>query len=167
MNALLMALAMSRGMLGSHVGIGLLLSADIRVGGARGRMRASLLVLLVLFAACASVPTDTASLQAQGYKKLALTFVTGSGERRESPNYEVWWKDTRDADRRTHYCLVPKISGSGYNWRITVFVNEKEAWSYDSGGLAGRPAVKQGIDCTTSPALPEGSLTWRVNYTYW
>jgi len=141
------------------------------IPGEEHAMRSTALFgVLVILAGCAGLVTDVASLQAQGYKKSPMTFVTATGEQREMTNCDLWVKVTRpegasahEAGQIVHACLVPKTSGAGFDWRLTVYVDDKDTWSYESG----RGPFRQWIDCTTSRPLPEGRLSWRVWYTYW
>jgi hypothetical protein len=68
----------------------------------------------------------------------------------------VWSKESRDPEREAHICVVPgqSLTGAGYNWEITVFIDDKEAWSCRSGPLQGRPLTRAtGIDCAASGRL--------------
>ncbi len=111
---------------------------------------------------------DVDALKAQGYRPPHVTHVTATGERREATNYELWWKESRDQDRRAYLCVVPKREGAGYNWRMALYLDAKETWAFESGAMYGKPSgLRLGIDCTVSPALGEGRLRWRVWYSYW
>ena len=125
-----------------------------------------LAIVLIFLGGCAGVAMSVETLREQGYQRIRTMFVTATGELRESDLHELWVKESRDEGRRAHYCLVPKTA-AGYNWRITVYVDDKETWEYESGPLSGRPSVRMGIDCTVSPPLPEGRLSTFTNFAYW
>jgi len=115
-----------------------------------------------------SLPSTMEQLQAGGYTRSRTIGTTAIGEQRESTNYEIWWKEFRQQGRIRHFCFVPGpgITGAGYNWKITVFVDDRQAWEYQSGPLEGKPSRQTGISCAESSPLPEGRVNWRVWYTY-
>ncbi len=121
---------------------------------------------LILLGGCARVAMDLETLQAQGYQRFPVMFLTPSGEWREEPKYELWVKESRADERSVRLCLVPKIQGAAYHWAVTVYVENRDAWSYESGQLAGLPYIRQRIDCTVSRPLPEGPLSYGVSYVY-
>jgi hypothetical protein len=121
----------------------------------------------ILLVGCAGVPTTVDSLRAEGYQQIRMVAITQTGERRETRNYTLWMKETREAGRRVRFCLMPMIAEAGYNWRITVYIDDKETWTYESGPLSGQPLMRVGIDCTISPSLPEGRLSTRTQTMTW
>ncbi len=122
---------------------------------------ASLLVGFLLVG-CAGVVTNVASLQDQGYQPLVLiSNMPGGG---------LWWKETRDPQRRAHFCLVPAwdMTNRGYQWAMALDIDGKETWTYESGSFGPQPTLRMGIDCTTTGPLPEGHLTVRLTRVqYW
>ena len=123
----------------------------------------SLPSLLLTFSllGCAGMITDVASLQNQGYQLLVLGYMPGSG---------LWGKETRDPQRRAHYCLVPPsdLTSGGYQWAMALDIDGVETWTYESGSFGPQPTRRMGIDCTTTGPLPEGRLTARVTrLQYW
>ncbi len=110
---------------------------------------------------CAGLITDVDSLRNQGYQLLVRAHMPGSG---------LWGKETRDPERRAHYCLVPPsdLTAAGYQWAMAVDIDGVETWTYESGSFGPDPARRTGIDCTTTGPLPEGRLTARVTrLQYW
>lgn len=85
---------------------------------------------------------------------------------RKTDNYEIWWKETREGGRVAEFCLVPKIGYAGYIWQIRVYVDRREVWEYQSAPFGSR-VRPEGIDCTTTPLLPEGRLNYTVSYEYY
>jgi hypothetical protein len=133
-------------------------------------MRLATLALLLMFFGCThyNYPFSVDALKEQGYKDSKISYVSTSGERRVNENYQVWWKEIQEGGRRVHLCVVPVRSYAGYAWRATVFVDDKEQWSYDSGPGSGKPSnLLQGVSCATSGPLPDGRITWRTWYSYW
>lgn len=140
----------------------------LMLSGQRHHPRALLGLAPLLLAGCGWALMDVERLGAEGYRKSTMTYISPSGGRREVENYELWTKESQEGGRTLRLCLVPKVVGAGYNWRVTVFVEDKETWSYESGSLHGKPQTLQRVvDCTVSRLLPEGQLTWGVNFTYW
>lgn len=140
----------------------------------RRRIMVPLVLALVLISGCAtpavySLPSTMDQLKTGGYTGGRAITTTVSGERRENPNYEIWWKEFDPKTRIRHYCFMPgpSIVGGGYNWKIAVFVDDRQAWEYQSGPLQGKPNVQTGISCAETSPLPEGRVNWRVWYTYW
>lgn len=134
----------------------------------------SLVLALVMIAGCAapavySLPSTMEQLKAGGYTGGRATTTTAAGEQRENLNYEIWSKEFDPKTRIRHYCFVPgpSIVGGGYNWKIAVFVDDRQVWEYQSGPLEGKPTRRTGISCAETTPLPEGRVNWRVGYTYW
>lgn len=132
------------------------------------------LLALITIADCAAptvnrLPYTMEQLQAGGYTRSRTIGTTAIGEQREATNYEIWWKEFRQQGRIRHFCFVPasRITAAGYNWKIAIFVNDRQEWEYQSGPLEGRPPTQTGISCAESAPLPEGRLTWLIWYTYW
>lgn len=125
-----------------------------------------LIVACIFLAGCAGVAVDIDSLRGQGYQKLPLSTVNMWGKRGESQNFEFWAKESRGTGRTAQLCLVPKTTGLGYHWWASVYVDGREAWGYESGPLLARLDGRLPVDCTTSPPLPEGRLSYRVRFTY-
>ncbi len=123
---------------------------------------------VILLGGCAGAMMNLDALRTQGYQRVRGGYVTATGELRE-PDYEVWWKETRDGERKGHFCVVPAptLTSMGYNWAITVTIDDKEAWTYQSGPLEGRPSNRTGIDCTVSGPLPEGRLHLSTKLVFW
>src|SRR3990172_5040393 len=98
------------------------------------------LLALIAIAGCVApavyrLPSTMEQLQAGGYTRSRTIGTTAIGEQRESTNYEIWWKEFRQQGRIRHFCFVPdpRIAGGGYNWKIAVFVNDRQEWEYQSG----------------------------------
>lgn len=122
------------------------------------------LIGLVLVAGCAA-RVSVESLSDDGYKKSQISrAVTGTVV--EETDYELWWKETRGAQRIAHFCIVPKVAARSYTWTISVFVEEKGVWSYSSKEFSSVFGDRTNPDCTVSRALPEGRLSWRVSFYY-
>jgi hypothetical protein len=118
-------------------------------------MRA-LVVALVFLAGCAGTAMDLETLKAEGYQRT-----------REVEHYELWVKETQEAGRTVRVCLAPKIEGTSYNWYLTVLVDGKDTWSYQSLQLSAKPGgLRRAIDCAASPTLPEGRLTFEAVFRY-
>src|SRR5262245_3613178 len=81
------------------------------------------IIALVAVTGCAA-KVGVESLSADGYRKSQLS--------RPETDYELWWKETRAAQRVVHFCIVPKVTGQSYRWIITALVDEKPVWSYSS-----------------------------------
>jgi len=119
-------------------------------------------------AGCAGAIRSADDLKAQGYKQSRLSYTTTSGESREDSNFELWVKESHEANRVVDYCVVPRIGNAGYQWAIKVYVDDREVWSHDAAyGIPGRAGLRTGVDCASSSPLPEGMLTWRFFYRYW
>jgi len=75
---------------------------------------------LLFLTGCAGIFMDVETLRAQGYQPTGTVYQTVTGEVRKAP-FELWWKETRDPERRLHFCLVPgpEIVAAGYNWGIS------------------------------------------------
>jgi hypothetical protein len=116
---------------------------------------------MVLVSGCQSYPRTQAELRPHGYALSDLSFVSPEGERRQVTNYELWWKEAKQDGRRYNFCLVPAGGQAGFTWRLMVFLEDKEVWTYDS--LLRRT----NLDCVTTPALRAGRVRWKVHYTYW
>ncbi len=126
----------------------------------------TLLVLgLTLLVGCAGRGIDAETLRAQGYQHMPILIFSGTarGERQAAPEYEFWAKETTDAERRVHLCLIPKVRATEYNWRVTVSIDGKEVWSYERSTVQGTPDMRSPTACAVSPPLPEG----RLNYGVW
>lgn len=108
-------------------------------------------------------------LRAGGYTGGRAISTTAIGERRENPNYEIWWKEFRQQGRIRHYCFVPgpRLAGGGYNWKVVVSVDDRQVWEWQSGPLQGKPVTQTGISCAETPHLPEGRVSWLVSYAFW
>ena len=128
--------------------------------------RLSLLVMVFLVG-CAGMATDVDSLRAKGYDPIKGYFITATGERREQSMAEMWVRENRGSGRTVSLCMVPKVMVGGYNWRVVVYVDNKETWSYQSGALSGNPSMRHATDCTESAPLPEGRLDYQTWYSYW
>lgn len=116
---------------------------------------------LVLLAGCAGVGVGSGSdsLTERGYQRIGMGTREQSGQWHESPNYELWVKESREGGRKVHACLVPRQEE--YQWKLTLYVDNKETWSRESGTRI------RGTDCVVSGPLPEGTLGYRVGFTYW
>jgi hypothetical protein len=131
------------------------------------------LLFVLMIAGCTTTKYPLASsmehLQTGGYTPQRAISTTATGERRENPNYTIWWKEFDPKTRIRHYCFAPgpSIVGAGYNWKIAVFVDDRQAWEYQSGPMEGKPTRQTGISCAETSPLPEGRVSWRVWYTYW
>ena len=121
---------------------------------------------LILLGGCAGVAVNVETLQGQGYQRFPVVRPTPGGGWHEEPKYELWVQESRADKRTVRLCLVPKISGAGYHWAVTVNVENRPAWGYESGQFAGLPFIRQRIDCTVSGPLPEGPLSYGVSYVY-
>ncbi|MCI0371805.1 MAG: hypothetical protein L0214_10600 [candidate division NC10 bacterium] len=133
-----------------------------------GRAIWPLALALIVLVGCAGTVMTVETLRTEGYE--SLTFITPSGQRQEPDRYEVWVKESREAERTVRACLVPKIEGAGYHWRLIVLAGGKETWSYESGPLQrekGPTMMRRGIDCTASEPLPEGRLSFQIHYVSW
>jgi hypothetical protein len=77
-----------------------------------------------------SLPSTMEQLRAGGYTGDRAISTTVTGERRENPNDEIWWKEFRQQGRILHYCFVPgpSLTGTGYNWKIAGFVDDRQVW---------------------------------------
>jgi hypothetical protein len=139
----------------------------------RNGIMVAVVLALVMISGCTpavySLPSTMAQLQAGGYKGGRTIGTTATGEQRENPNYEIWWKEFRQQTRIHHYCFVPgpSMASYGYNWKIAVFVDDRQAWEYQSGPLAGEATGRTGISCAETSPLPEGRVNWRVWYVRW
>jgi hypothetical protein len=115
--------------------------------------------LFVLLAGCAGVSTGSESLTERGYQKIGVGTWSQSGQWQENPNYELWIKESQDVDRKVHACIVPRKEQ--YQWKLTVYVDNKERWSRESAMRIS------GTDCVVSGSLPAGALKYGVSFTYW
>lgn len=128
-----------------------------------------LLMTVVSLSGCAGVVPDVATLREQGYQAVRLRWTTAAGEERDS-GIELWWKESKDPERKAYFCLVPPpgYSGYGYQWAMVVFIDAKETWTYESGSFTDHSKAREGISCTVSAPLPEGRLTFRVTkFQFW
>lgn len=133
--------------------------------------RLGIILIVSVLVACAHVPMDRDGLQAESYQQIPVTYMGPSGERHEVEDYELWVKEIREAGRTLGVCLVPRREGIGYQWGVTVFVDAKATWSYESypmtGLVPGGASLRRGIDCTVSRPLPDGRLSFGVKFVYW
>jgi hypothetical protein len=106
------------------------------------------------------------SLAADGYTKSNLMRPVAAGSAAEERDYELWWKETRNAARIARFCIVPKVSTRSYSWGVVVLVDGTGVWAYTSRELSSVLAGTPDPDCAVSTALPEGRLTWRVSFFY-
>jgi hypothetical protein len=119
-----------------------------------------LAAVLLLLSGCANSRGTVDSLKVLGYECPKIYFVTSTGERREQDAYDLWIKESRDTERRAHFCVVPRGGSAGYFWGISVFVDGREVFSYD------RPKVRmEGISCIDTDPIPEGRMNFNVRYT--
>lgn len=116
---------------------------------------------LLVVPSCANLPSTRDEIVAEGFQLSDVTYVTVAGERRKVQNYELWVRTARTPKNTLDFCIVPLIGYAGYTWRLTVFVDDGEAWSYESRQR------QNGIDCVTTPVLRNGRQSWTVNYMYW
>ena len=133
-------------------------------------MKAIVVCLLstCMLAGCAGTIRSANDLKNQGYRKSNVAGTTAIGETRTEDKYELWWKESRETGRVVHFCLVPVVPNAGYQWAISLFVDERKVWEHDGGySLPGRAGLRTGIDCADSTALPEGRLNWWVSFRYW
>jgi hypothetical protein len=114
-------------------------------------------VLGLWCAGCATsvhpLPSRSDQLQTAGYK---------------SDGY-IWWKEFRDPNRVYHYCFVPAApqSSAGYKWKISVLVDGRAVWDWGTGDLRTRSGLWFGMSCVETPQLPEGRVTYSVQYLWW
>jgi hypothetical protein len=133
-------------------------------------MKAIVVCLLstCVLAGCAGTIMSAGDLKNQGYQKSNIVGTTATGETRAQDKYELWWKESRETGRVVNFCLVPVVPNAGYQWAISVFVNDRQVWDHDGGySLPGRAGLRTGIDCALSPTLPEGQMNWRVSFRWW
>jgi len=116
----------------------------------------SVAFLLLFLAGCASIQ-DVRVLQIQGFQSVVEA---------EGPNYELWAREIQEGGRRVHLCLAPKVLVQEYYWFVSVQVDGKEEWRYNSGMVYGGLAPARPIDCTVSRPLPMGRLSYRVAFQY-
>jgi hypothetical protein len=131
-------------------------------------------LMLLMIAGCAAcavypLPSTVDQLQARGYTSSHTFSTTAMGERRENLDYAIWWKEFRGQGRIRHFCFVPgpMFTSVGYNWKITVAVDDRQVWEWQSGAFQGRPPTEKGISCTETPPLPEGRVNWLVSWVRW
>lgn len=137
---------------------------------ATSRIISPLALAMVILTGCTGIVMDVDTLRAEGYQRINVIEITPSGSRRDVELYEVWVKESREAGRNIRACLVPKVEGAGYKWLLKVFVDDKEAWSYETGPMTrhmGQASLRRGIDCIVSAPLPEGRVNFEVGYAYW
>ncbi len=116
----------------------------------------SIATLLILLAGCAGMDMNVETLKAEGYERS-----------REAERYELWVKEDHGPRRTVRACLVPKVEAAAYNWYLTVLVDGKQTWSYQSGPLSGMSeALSWRIRCAVSPPLPKGQLNYNVDFRY-
>ena len=133
-------------------------------------MKEVLIYLLsaVIMTGCAGTINSAGDLKNQGYRKSTVVSTTAIGETRAQDKYELWWKESNENGRVVNFCLVPVVPHAGYQWAISVFVNDQKVWDHDAGySIPGRAGLRMGIDCALSPALPDGQLNWWVSFRYW
>ncbi len=121
----------------------------------------AVVAILLLTASCSHLPSTRDQIVAQGFRQSDMSHITVTGETRHTDDYELWFRQLEGPRGAMDFCLVSKKGPTVYQWRMTVFVDNAERWSYES--------VKQmsKIDCVTTPVLPEGRKTWRVWYNYY
>jgi hypothetical protein len=85
------------------------------------RIMVSVALTFVLVAGCVapkvySLPSTMEQLKAGGYTGSHTNSTTVTGEQRENPKYEIWWKEYPQKGRIRHYCFVPgpSLVGAGY-----------------------------------------------------
>lgn len=126
-----------------------------------------LAVALLLLVGCAGTLMDAETLRAEEYERSPVMVISPTGALGEAELYELWVKESREGGRIVRACLVPGVEAVAYNWYLTVLVDGKETWSYQSGPLAGKSvALKRLISCAVSPPLPEGRLNFSVAFRY-
>ena len=106
-------------------------------------------LMLLLVSACANLPSTRDQIVAAGFQKSDITYVTVTGEKRTTQNYELWRREATTQEHGLDLCLVPLTADAGYMWRLTVTVENREEWSYQSA------ARRVGVDCVTTPPLPQ------------
>jgi len=119
-------------------------------------------------AGCAGTVKSSDDLKNQGYQKSNIVRTTAAGETRAQEWYELWWKESRERGRVVNFCIVPLKPNAGYQWAISLFVDDRKVWEYDGGySLPGRAGLRTGVDCADSTGVPEGRLNWWVSFKYW
>jgi len=125
-------------------------------------------VYLFLLVGCAGAIRSADDLKNQGYQKSNLVYAAVTGERREPDRYEVWSKEFRENGRVVRFCIVPQVPHAGYQWAINVYVDDREVWTHDAGyETSARAGLRTGVDCVSSPPLPDGHMSWRVFFRLW
>lgn len=120
------------------------------------RMMRLIATLLTVLAGCAGMDMNVETLKAEGYKRS-----------READRYKLWVKEDRGPERTVRACLVPKVEAAAYYWYLTILVDGRDTWSYESGPLPGKSeALSRRISCAVSPPLAQGHLNFDVAFRY-